>query len=958
MMKTTINRSKILMHVILIIATLVFSVVSFEFFFKDMEKKLIPQVNRAIIQVSKILPQLQENEDALREINANLEKSREEILKHNKDALYDNIDTDNQSVESVIEHTLSWMNRITKLRVGRGGHVLVVSKDDLSILAHPDGLFIGSKLELAFGDKNKLDVPDISEVSDTLSEDDISKEYGFFIPAIPFDENTDLSNITNFLDEGMIGLTFSYRDTYIICGETLREVFSFVIFRSLFSTAIFYIVGWVIVRYIGFCMTWQKEDVKHFRRKLVSYMLLAVVIYFSVVWYYQSMSTMTGDLATMNQHAKVAVETLNTYRDYRKELSRWLDSQYLEQCRLAAELVKSKGKNNVTRKDLAEYAKDLGVDYVYVFDKNGKVTVTNSPYDHFVISNDPDDQSYDFKPLLDGRDYVIQDPQDDESEGEYKQYIGVSIRDENDLADGFVQIAIDPTLRDRLLDPIGVQTILDNMVIGIPKYALAIYKSDMTIAATTGLGYENASVEDLGLDIEDIKGDYNGIAYIDGYKYYAGVSETEDLYLMPICKSTNNSSAFFISLKMAAYFIVTCGLISLAAVFAYKKILEQKEIEEANKAKEPEATVEIDDEYEEMGILRTLTSMIEVQDKYGFEDRWKNQSTLPLDQQTPETRTGRIIYRILLVFSVLLLTYEALTVVSGVDTKNLNGFSYVILGNWDEGLNLFSFSFCILLICALYVFKELINQILYRIAKITDLRTETVLLLTRNAIKYTAAILFLYIGLAKFGVDTKTLWASAGVLSLMIGFGAKDLVNDIIAGLFIIFEGTIKIGDFVIIGNWCGLVSEIGIRSTKVFFHSETKIFNNSSLKDIINCGGDIAKEVCKFPIAFETDLLEVEKLLEKELPEISQRIKGLVKPLKYEGVNSIEDGHVILRVRLYVTPRFRKKALRAVTREVKLLLDRNGINMPYNHIVVRRYEDENNTYIFTPEEPEEDNEE
>ena len=53
--------------------------------------------------------------------------------------------------------------------------------------------------------------------------------------------------------------------------------------------------------------------------------------------------------------------------------------------------------------------------------------------------------------------------------------------------------------------------------------------------------------------------------------------------------------------------------------------------------------------------------------------------------------------------------------------------------------------------------------------------------------------------------------------------------------LRIIFEGTIKIGDFITVGDWCGTAEEIGIRSTRVVYDTDTKIFNNSSLRDIIN---------------------------------------------------------------------------------------------------------------------------
>ena len=948
-MKVKIRNTKILMYLILVAATAVFAYISMILYFDDLEDKVTPQVNRAMVQVSQILPQLQENEEALREVNANLEKSRKTVYNNNGDAI--SRKAHGEDVETVIDNTLSWMNRVTGLRVGREGHVVVVSAEDFSILAHPDERFIGEGIYPVDEGIETDDIPDISELDPDIIENGTSDNFHLFVPESMYELKEKYGITLDLLDAGILGSVFSYRDTFIICGVTLSEVLSYVIARCIITTLIFLAVVWVFVRYAGFCLTWHKDEKKAFRRKILSYAAVATVLMFGVTWYYQTMQNMTGDIATMNEHAQVAVETLNTYKEYREELSDWLDDQYLEQCRLAAQLVLSKGRDNVTRADLAEYADELGVKYIYVFDKKGKVKVTNSPYDHFVLSKDEKDQSYAFRPLLDGREYVIQGVQKDESAGEELQYIGVSIRDENDLADGFVQIAVDPTLRNRLLAPINVQTVLDNLVIGLPEYALAIKKDNMEIAATTGLGYKKTNISDLGISEDKIRNDFNGIFIINGFTYYGGVSESEDMYLMPICRASDNASSKVLSAKLMLYCAGIFLLICLICMLGYNKVLLVRETEEAQKA---EAVDEIDDESEEdeeRGIIRKLKGMIKVQEKLGFEDRWKKQSSVPIEEQTPEMRAGGIIYRILLAFSTLVVAFEVL-VINYIGTDgNLDGFSYVLLGNWEPGVNLFSFSYCLYLICVLYVFQELINQILYRVAKISDLRKETIFLLIRNALKYGCALAFLYVGLAKFGVDTKTLWASAGVLSLMIGFGAKDLVNDIIAGIFIIFEGTFKIGDFIIVGDWSGMVEEIGIRSTKVSYFSETKIFNNSSLRDIINCDGDVAREVVKFPISYETDIREVEKLLIAELPRMAENVPGLVKPPKYDGLSSLDESCVTLRIKMFTVPFRRKKAVRALLREIKILFDEHGVNIPYNHLVVMDYEKETNTFTYEPEE-------
>ena len=946
------------MYILLVVLTVVYAVMSYVFIEYDLEQRTLPQVQRAIVQVSRLLPQLEENEQAVRDAYEKLEKKRQMIYSKN-DAVLEDYQSGSGDVEKIIDKTLSWMNRVIKLRVGRQGHVIVVSRDDFTILAHENEKYVGEKLR-PIGRLNKDAFTDVS----TVDKGGVSDKFHAFFPTSFFDNNISTEGFLDAADAGIYGTGFAYKDTYILCGTTLGETTTFIFVRCFFSTLFFFSLAWLLVRFIGFSLIWKKEMPKVFKRKIVSYSVIGFVVLFIVTWYYQTMMDMTGDIATMNEHAKVAVETLNTYQDYRNELSAWMNNQYLEQCRLAAELVKAEGKENITRKKLEQYAKDLGVEYIDVFDKTGAVIVTNSPYDHMKISENKEDPSYAFHPLLDGKEYVILEPMKDKEMDDEKQYIGVSLRNEEDLADGFVRIAVDPDLKRRLLAPITVQTVLDNMVIGIPDYALAIDKETMQIAATTGLGNKKENIEELGIDVENIKANFNGFFTIGGYEYYAGVGEAEDVYLMPLVRSTDNYGAFAISIMLTLICIAALFIVIALACAGYKKIIEldTAEVSETSDDEEPEETK--GDGNEQKELLKTqgdgdndeeewslLSGMIKTHEKYGFERRWSRENDIPTEQQSPEMRTWTIIYRMLLVFSTAVLLFEISLMGIGTKAQSLDGFSYVLLGNWQKGINLFSFSYCLFLFCVLYVFRAFLNKILYHLARISDLKKETVFLLLRNAVKYASAIIFLYIGLAQFGVNTQALWASAGVLSLMVGFGAKDLINDIIAGIFIIFEGTYKIGDWVTVGSWFGTVEEIGLRYTKVSYYSDTKIFNNSSMRDIVNSDGDVAREMIKVPIAYETNLLEVEKLFERELPLMMDKVPGLVKPPKYDGVSSFGENEMLLRVKLMCTPWMRRKAYRSVLRELKLLFDREGINVPYNHIVVSDYEKEVNTYTFTPKE-------
>lgn len=940
-MKEQISKTKILIYLLLTVITIIYARISFDYYLEDTANRTIPQINRAMIQVSGLLPQLQENEEAVRDVYAVLEKSRNLVHKNNVNAINSRSDS-TEDAETVINHTVYWMKLVTNLRIGRQGHVIIISKDNHNILVHPDKRFIGEKL-IPMGTVDMNLAPDISEIGPEYTTDKLN----IFFPASFYKGKISPDHLYAAAEAGIFGTAFAYKDTYILCGISLYEAVFQCLIRALSTTLIFFLISFVFIRYIGFSLDLGKEDIKEFSGRLIVYAVFSVSILFMVTWYYQTIMDVTGDIAAMNDQAQVAAENLKTYGQYSTELSKWLDDQYLEQCRLAADMVNAKGAKNLTRQELDKYATDLEIEYIYVFDRDGKVIVTNSPYDHFKLSSNPEDQSYAFRPLLDGREYVIQAPQKDEMSGVVKQYIGVSLRDENDISDGFVQISVDPELREHLLKPFSVESVLDNMVIGIPEYALAIDKDTMAIVATTGLGYECSDIEDLGIEKDDLKNNYNGLIDVKGTEYYVGVSETKDLFLMPLTQNADIVNSFNISLRLAILSALTVCLFVLMSLKTYKMIRSGNEAEAAY-SNEPEKGSKADDGQDSSIRIPEETKVTDI---YGFEHRWNRQGKLPAAKQTPVMRTKRLIHNILLFCSASIILYELFEIGTGKTSLRLDGFSYVLLGDWEKGLNLFSITYCIFLICVLHVIQELLNFILYHIAKVSDGRKENVLLLLRNALKYLCALAFLYMGLAKLGIDTRALWASAGVLSLIIGLGAKDLVNDIISGLFIIFEGTYKVGDFIRVGEWGGIVQEIGLRYTKVAYFSETKIFNNSSIRDVTNSDGRMAKEVVKVPIPYETDLLEFEKLINREIPGMAKSIPGMVKMPKYRGVYAFEDRGIILRFVVYSTPVMRKKALRAFQRELKLLFDREHITIPYNHLVVMDYKDENNTYNYHPEE-------
>ncbi len=940
---------KLLLYLAWIASAVVVFIAAFFLFDEGCQKRVVPQIDRAILQITEMLPQMEQDEEMLRNACNEMIDSWNRVFSDPEDAnspaLRDLVKVDgnlDQSFEKLINETLSWMNRVTQLKVGRDGEVGVIDKKTGRIVAYPESQYIGETYYLTADpatDESKLFIP-IASVKELAESGQLSSYYHMLVPGN--DPSKTLSRLDYFFSaftRGAYGGVLAYDDYYIVCGIHAGE-FIFDVFVNAFGvTFIYLILMWLFVKWICLVMDTHKEPTDTIRSKLFSYTALICAIFFGVIWFLQVLFNVTSDLKTMSRHANMAVDNLNAYEEQRRNLNEFLDSFYLAQGQLATAMIRLNQSENLPldRETMQEYATALDVKYISLFDKNGKVVITNSPYDHMEVSSNPEDFSYQFRKVLEGVNHLVMEPMKDDWLDEYLQYVAVIMRDESGQGNGFVLIGVDPHLRDTLLTPLHVDSVLQNLVIGPPDEALAVDKETMTIVSTTGIGFIGSNIEELGLTEDMLLKNFSGFLNINGSDYYAGVSTSSQYYLVTLMNKPAGMESVSIALKLTLIILGAALLICLLTLFRYQKLV----LDDAPKEEEGSDNQSgINGRLKKglFGILHHFFNPLPPLEKKGIEDRWG--MARPTNQLDPNNRIARYIYRLLLLFCVLILLPTLMETLNGrKDPDSLNGLAYVLSGNWQKGVNIFAFTNCILLLCCMYVVVVLVRQILYRIARISDMHVETICLLLKNAIKYVCVIIFVYYGLSQFGVQTQTLLASAGIMSLMISMGAKDLVSDVIAGFFTIIEGSFKVGDRVTIGGWSGTVVQIGLRSTKVRSMAETKVISNSAIREVINSDGDAssmtASASLNVPIAYEADLMEIEKILEEELPKLMDVIPGLTKEPTYDGVDSLGENCLYLRISITTKLESKSAALRSLTREIKLLFDRRGIEIPYNQLVL-----------------------
>ena len=240
-------------------------------------------------------------------------------------------------------------------------------------------------------------------------------------------------------------------------------------------------------------------------------------------------------------------------------------------------------------------------------------------------------------------------------------------------------------------------------------------------------------------------------------------------------------------------------------------------------------------------------------------------------------------------------------------------------------------SLCFLVISITYIVR-LILQIIGPKFK----RGRVLASLLSSFAKYLGAIILIFAILGTLGIDTTVLLASAGIISLIVGLGAQPLIEDIFAGIFIVFENTFEIGDIVVVDGFRGTVKEMGIRTTKIEdAGGDIKVINNSDIRTLINMTSKLSTAICDISISYDDDIKIVEKVLEENLPKIKEKYKSIVNGPKYVGVQSLADSGVIIRIIAECNELVRYQVQRDINREIKIIFDENNITIPYPQIVI-----------------------
>lgn len=190
--------------------------------------------------------------------------------------------------------------------------------------------------------------------------------------------------------------------------------------------------------------------------------------------------------------------------------------------------------------------------------------------------------------------------------------------------------------------------------------------------------------------------------------------------------------------------------------------------------------------------------------------------------------------------------------------------------------------------------------------------------------------------LAQVGLDVTPILAGAGIAGLAVGFGAQNLVRDMISGFFMILENQVRVGDVAIVNGTGGLVEAITFRTiTLRDLSGVVHIFPNGAITTLSNMTKEWSAYVIDVGVAYKenTDrVIAIMKEVAEDLRRDADFADKILEPIEVFGVDAFADSAVVIKARLKTRPIEQWSVGREYRRRLKHAFDANGIEIPFPH--------------------------
>jgi moderate conductance mechanosensitive channel len=192
----------------------------------------------------------------------------------------------------------------------------------------------------------------------------------------------------------------------------------------------------------------------------------------------------------------------------------------------------------------------------------------------------------------------------------------------------------------------------------------------------------------------------------------------------------------------------------------------------------------------------------------------------------------------------------------------------------------------------------------------------------------------IFVSLGQFDINLGPLLAGAGIAGVALGFGAQNIVRDVLAGVFVIVEDQYGIGDIIDAGRASGVVEGVSLRTTKIRDVEGTLWFvPNGTIQEVGNMTQRWARVILDVDVAYGSDHHRAAELIKGAADEMwkdaGSEARILEEPEMW-GVERLGESSVALRLAVKSAPADQWKVARELRSRIKDSFDTAGVEIPF----------------------------
>ena len=259
--------------------------------------------------------------------------------------------------------------------------------------------------------------------------------------------------------------------------------------------------------------------------------------------------------------------------------------------------------------------------------------------------------------------------------------------------------------------------------------------------------------------------------------------------------------------------------------------------------------------------------------------------------------------------------------------------------NWVKSFvtweNLFKLIGTLLIIFIIWVVFRIISRAIRKVPE-TKLPAQRAAIIVKFIRYIFYVVVVLYI-LGLFGINLKAIWGAAGIAGVAIGFAAQTSVSNLISGLFVLTEGSIHVGDTIIVGDVTGIVDEVKLLSIRVhtFDNQMVRIPNSTIINSNLmnNSYHNKRRLTLNVGVDYSTDMRTALETLKKAPAPCPTVLSDPAPAVWFDG---FADSSINLVVAVWFKPVDFLQTKNDLYIAIKQVLDEAGISIPFNQLDVQ----------------------